>query len=263
VCLPGDTLAVVGNEGAAGFLAFINGVGWRWGGRRVDFAWDGVPFTVDMAYEAAMRKNLNSRVFTGDPKETRLEISDSRTLYLGHRKRDRFLRVYDRRGPVRCEIEFKGKVAQGVVAEMVGAGVERWPLMALGWLRGSVDFVDSAASTQACRCPLLPWWAEFVEGAERSRPKLLVKEKLDLEPLAIGKITRAVMSRSRKLLAGLRAYGARWLVGQIEFYGKRKWGPEDDALVDELKANQYGWAVQKVADVPLPASITKDEEAPF
>jgi hypothetical protein len=103
-------------------------------------------------------------------------IDDSRTgttCAIGSRSSELYLRVYDKDrqagtsgAGVRWELEAKAARAQQLA--------ERWTACSdpaatlLGILRGFVDFRDRSAGDHGDRAPLLPWWAELIDGAPRA-----------------------------------------------------------------------------------------------
>ena len=93
------------------------------------------------------------------------------TFNMGSRKATAFARCYNERGFTRFELELKGnravKVADLVLAEPSSASGT-----ALSVIRDFVDFVDSSASSNRSRCPLLPFWSDFVVGVCRARVRL-------------------------------------------------------------------------------------------
>lgn len=154
---------------------------------RIDLAVDGAAFTPEMAYKAfkgGQRRGLARRWRW-------MESEEGSTLYIGSRQSKRFMRIYDRRGVTRVEVELKEEAA-GIAFQRVVDGVgATLGAEAIGWVRSICDFVDRSADANVSRCPLLDWWAAFVGGAEKLRVRL-------------GGTVRATLERTR-----------RWLTKQV------------------------------------------------
>jgi hypothetical protein len=204
---------------------------------RVDMAWDGVPFTPLQALQAVKRGDINSRSVTadpGDPPTWGWQESSSCTLYLGRRKSERLARVYDLRGPTRYEIELKGQHAASAMAFLCGSNPDGWGRIVMSSVRELCDFIDGRADDRPSRCPLLPWWASFVGAVERGEIPKLAPDSYRQAPTAIGKLDGHLQRFCRGLQAGVRAYGAEWLIERINTHARRRWSGADEATVAAL-----------------------------
>lgn len=132
---------------------------------RVDFAWDGVPFTVDQVRGWVEGANMRTRLRSATVHRAVMGSGGS-TVSLGSRHGSAEVVVYDRRGPVRLEFRMRKERAASVRSVLAGP-VEAWASEFLQLLRGVVDFVDRSQGTRGDRVPLLPSWEAFVAGAER------------------------------------------------------------------------------------------------
>jgi hypothetical protein len=142
---------------------------------RLDVAWDceGVtPGTFERAFRAG---DVVTRIQRDiDPETGRMKGIELRsnwegdTVYLGSRSSGRFVRVYDRRGPTRLEMEWKGERALALWRRLVAVAEHEASSEAMAELRAFLDFRDRSASVRADCCPLLSWWAELVGDAGRS-----------------------------------------------------------------------------------------------
>ena len=95
--------------------------------------------------------------------------NDGNTLYIGTRKSGRMVRIYDKRGPTRLELEFRDKWADKVCEILATSPAKYWLFECMSILRDFVDFVDAASSGgNISRAPLLPWWNTFIDGAEKA-----------------------------------------------------------------------------------------------
>lgn len=173
----GDACEQIGTDGVAWLLSEP---GWKQ--TRVDVAIDGAAFTPEQLRDAWCEGNV--RTAARLPKVTKPGREGWRTcgwdvkpdgdkFTMGARQSGQFVRCYDRRGPTRVEIEIKGDAAPSAAAVLAACLVERderaFALAALGLLRRFVDFVDVEADSNVSRAPLLPFWAAFVEDAEKMR----------------------------------------------------------------------------------------------
>jgi hypothetical protein len=90
------------------------------------------------------------------------------TVDLGSRASERFLRLYDRRGSCRVELELKKRRSVALWRRLVALHDEAaWGMEALAELRAFIDFRERSEGVHVDRCELLPWWAEFCAGAGR------------------------------------------------------------------------------------------------
>lgn len=142
---------------------------------RLDVAWDcdGVtPGTFARAFRAG---DVVTRIHRDiDPETGRMKGIELRsnwegdTVYLGSRQSERFIRVYDRRGPTRLEMEWKGSRAIALWRRLVAVTESEASREAMAELRAFIDFRDRSAAGRPDCCPLLEWWAELVGDAGRS-----------------------------------------------------------------------------------------------
>jgi len=123
----------LGNEGVSDLLQVFVGRRWRWRMSRLDVCWDRVPFTPGQVYRAVVRGDVASAAHSlvnsegvggGKGDAEWLQNAAGRTVYVGKRRRCYFGRCYDRRGPVRYEVEMKHAAAEGVGEQMVSPA---WP----------------------------------------------------------------------------------------------------------------------------------------
>ena len=131
---------------------------------RLDYAFDDLPFT-PMQVEAAIRdgdvrslakrKTLKVAQSAFEPKESG-EVG-THTTYFGSRQSERMIRVYDKRGYTRLELEMKGKRSDLVAKQLFGAtDFDAWFPLAVGHLRDFVEFKTK-------------WWNEFTQGTGRAQ----------------------------------------------------------------------------------------------
>ncbi len=161
VNLPGEACEMLGT---AGVLALVRELGLRL--TRLDVAWDTDVLTPSMVRDAHAAGNAVTFSRWHDWREN----PDGRTFYVGKRGSDndvRLLRVYDRRGLTRVELEVHGKRARMLWSVLDGAELADWSASCLAYLVDFVDFRDRQADSNIGRCPRLDWWEDFTNGAGR------------------------------------------------------------------------------------------------
>ena len=136
---------------------------------RVDVAFDHTLFApIDVA-EWVRAGNFRTRA-----KRVRLDsklkgpASEGDKLTIGSRASEHYLRVYDRRGFTRMELELKGDMARSY-RNVLLAQDELFRTATVGVLRQFVDFVDASSSSNISRAPLLPVWERLTGKLERVR----------------------------------------------------------------------------------------------
>lgn len=174
--IPGKVLDAAGVRAIKTLYGMLDGYfPGQWKHTRLDLAWDGVPFTPRQVLDAIVAGDVRTRAKREQVKwiESPLNEQEGRTCYLGSRKSERFLRVYDKRGPTRLELELKDKRAALVGRLLADAPLSEWSELALSHLRDFVDLVDHQAGENISRAPLLNWWADFVGRAQAARLKIV------------------------------------------------------------------------------------------
>jgi hypothetical protein len=166
--VPGEVLEQVGTDLVFEYMHSLSEQGFDWRASRVDVAFDNVPFTPRQCYDACLVRNIRTRAHWKSHKW--VESADGNTFNFGSRKSGRFVRVYDRRGPTRFEVEFKGEWAERMGRLLLEGDQRLLATQSLGYVRDYIDFVDSrGGASNISRAPLLNWWAGFVGAAERIR----------------------------------------------------------------------------------------------
>ncbi len=142
---------------------------------RLDVAWDAECLIPEMFAEAFEVGNVVTRIQRPlNPKTGRVKglerhsNHEGDTVDLGSRASERFLRLYDRRGSCRVELELKKRRSVALWRRLVALHDEAaWGMEALAELRAFIDFRERSEGVHVDRCELLPWWAEFCAGAGR------------------------------------------------------------------------------------------------
>jgi DNA relaxase NicK len=168
------------------FIAFYRHLVWeeiKFNVTRIDLAFDNVPFTPHH-FEQAIREDQtfpenkiirslsrrDSFRWNSSPfkeKENGQGISQN-TAYFGSRQSERFLRIYDKRGPTRLEVEFKGKRASLIADDLLMKEKKEWYPIMIGHV---LDFIGIEK----------PWWKAFIGEHERryARIQSAKEESLD------------------------------------------------------------------------------------
>ena len=149
-----------------------------YGYKRIDLAFDNCPFTPMQVEEAIREGKVRSLA-----KRESLEVHNSpfllkengeegtHTVNFGSRSSERMIRVYDKRGFTRLELELKAERADLVAKVLFQVDdISKWYEIIIGHLRDFMDFET-------------PWWGEFVSGKGRawaivSKPKDIEMEKI-------------------------------------------------------------------------------------
>jgi len=143
---------------------------------RLDFAFDNLPFTPLDVEEAITNEKVRSlakretmTVYkTPFEKKENGEIG-THTVNFSSRMSERMIRVYNRRGFTRLELEMKSRRSDLVAKEILGASdVSEWLPIAISHLR---DYVDFEAV----------WWQEFVNGVGRAKAIVSTPREITLE----------------------------------------------------------------------------------
>lgn len=229
---------VVGAEGLGRLIEGLEGSGWRWHTKRIDLAWDGVPFTPEQFDEAVRAGQFVSRSMSSADRGWRNNAEGS-TAYLPdvekRKGRNRLVRVYDRRGPVRCELELHDEDAQACVLALAGKPVQLWSRVASGYLLRTVDFRACAEGQRSNRCARLPWWESFVGDAEKVKILGLPEAMPDHSITSVGMSEVAIQRCARRMFSIAEAHGWAYLCERIEHYGRPKQRDEDRAFTQDLK----------------------------
>lgn len=191
-CRELEALAIVGEERDEGhrydgpmdwrrFLKLLSVHGAKF--TRVDFALDDRAGVLSMeTMEAALKGGLTvSRARAWEPRGARPldggPAAGGRTLTLGSRASETYVRIYDKAAEqrskgraveghwVRVELETKGKRATALVREVCDHGLRA----VAGYLRGHLDFKERGTHSQKERWNTADWWATFLRGAAKLR----------------------------------------------------------------------------------------------
>jgi DNA relaxase NicK len=208
---------------------------------RLDLAWDGVEFSPEQVKRAVDLEQVRSYLrrrslkYTISPYELREDGQLGTTsLRLGSGQSDRMLRVYDKHGPVRIELQTRNERADLVARDVLKKSPSDWLVAALGHLRDYVDFVGVENQQ------LLAWWAGFVNETERSEKIISDARTIELSRL-VGWMTN---QGSAVLSVIADAIGEQAIEALVK-YGRQKRGSKYNALLlaakQGTKLDQGGW----------------------
>lgn len=178
---------------------------------RLDVAWDAYGWKPEQFGQAFEAGDVVTRIQRPvNPETGRIQGIERRsnhegdTVYLGSRTSERFLRVYDRRGPSRVELELKEQRAVALWRRLIELNDEAaWGMESLAELRAFIDFrhLEHSVLTGKPIPPadrrLVGWWAEFCQGADR-RSTVIPREGRKLED--VDRWLRRVVAPSFALL---------------------------------------------------------------
>ncbi len=165
--IPGNVLEQFGLEHTRNYLFSLTKVSFDWQCTRIDIPFDNCSFTPAMCNEARNIGEIRTRAHQYSWKW--FENNDGNTLYIGTRQSGRMVRIYDKRGPTRLELELRDKWADKVCEILATSPAKYWLYECMGILRDFVDFVDTKLSGgNISRAPLLPWWNTFIDGIEKA-----------------------------------------------------------------------------------------------
>lgn len=171
--------------------------------KRADFAFDGVPFSPQNFLDGLMSENLVSLI-KRDPAlnndSIRVEQSPcalrengevgTMTVYAGSSSSQRMVRVYNKRGDTRLELQLRDERAQAVCLDVFAHAWDEWEYTVKAHLRQFIDF------------KLLDWWAVFVSVAHRADLKISSARRMSL--------TRMENWFNRQVVVSLSVYEDVW-----------------------------------------------------
>lgn len=166
--IPGEACDALLPSVFPALLAELTGCGIRYNVKRLDLAFDDVPFSPQEFLEAIKSEDMVSLAKREKIKlnESPFQLSEdgkregTTTVYLGSNSSQRMVRVYDKRGPVRLELQLRDDRAYAVALDIFSRPYEDWEMTAKGHLRQYVDFNNT------------DWWSLFVNMVVRASLKI-------------------------------------------------------------------------------------------
>jgi hypothetical protein len=145
------------------------------------------------------------------------------------------VRIYDKHGPVRVELQLRSERAELAVLELMACSSEdEVELRARGLLIDYLEFVDRDSDSNMGRRKRLPWWASFVEGVARVR-HLIPRAAKSLDR-CVGWIQQKVAPSIAMAMAYAGEQGQSltdWALGMFEA-GSKRWTAWQAASVESL-----------------------------
>jgi hypothetical protein len=235
----GDACEEMGAAGAVQLLEEANAAGWWWGVSRLDLACDDVGFSPLDVWEAIERGDVRTWCHISEPDAARLMVGGCRvkrthTVYIGKPQSERMLRIYDRRGGTRVELQLRGDHARAVGKALPVVG--ELPATVVGAIRSFFDCIDRSGHVNVSECSLLPWWAAWVDGVVKFHAAVVRPEP------NLDSATRWVeQALAPTLAAVMRARGRTaqpWLRRLLLEDGPARWSGRHRAIVSEGSARE-------------------------
>lgn len=188
--------------------------------KRADFAFDGVPFSPQDFLDGLMSGNLVSLI-KRDPslENDSIRVSQSpcalrengevgtMTVYAGSSSSQRMVRVYNKRGDTRLELQLRDERAHEVCLDVFSHAWDEWEFIVKTHLRQFIDFKNT------------DWWAVFVSIAHRADLKISSARRMSL--------TKMEEWFNRQVVVALSVYEDVW--------GKAEAKHRMDSLVNKAR----------------------------
>jgi hypothetical protein len=194
---------------------------------RLDLAWDGVEFSPEQVKQAVDMEQIRSYLrraslkYTISPYELREDGQvGTSSLRLGSGQSDRMLRVYDKHGPVRIELQTRKERADLIARDVLKKSPSEWLVTALGHLRDYVDFAEQENQK------LLTWWASFVNETKRTE-----KTTSDARTLELGRLLGWMTDQGSGVLSVIADVLGEQTIEALIKHGRQKRGGKYNALL--------------------------------
>lgn len=195
--LPGQACQLIGFDRLAALYQSIARNSIRFQVTRIDVAFDNVPFTPSMLFDAVETDKVRSYFkrdtlkFYNQPHQIDEAGRVGTTgCTFGGRSSTRYLRCYDQHGFDRLEIEFKAEKADQVACDILLEPSDTAVIQAMGHL---LDYVDIDAD----------WWRSFKDEYMRLYKK--IENTADM--IEVNKITRWLVRQASGAIAALVMMG--------------------------------------------------------
>ena len=181
--IPGDACDALDVQFLHEFIKFIDGK-YRTNVTRLDMAFDHVPFTPEQFSQAldadkvrtyAKRESFTIISSPYQPQEEGNGVGCD-TVQVGKRQSERILRVYNKRGFTRVELEAKQKRADGIAKDVMLKDPDNWGKLFMGHLRDFIDLVEDKDTGM-----LVDFWAEFVNSIPRAALTVTDPRKVEID----------------------------------------------------------------------------------
>jgi len=192
---------------------------------RLDFSFDELSFSPQDAEDAISNNQVRSLakretlIVHKSPFEKRDngEIG-THTIEFGSRFSERMIRIYNRRGFTRLEIELKKNRADLIAKQIFSAQdvSEWWPIM-ISHLRDYIDFKTD-------------WWDEFINGVGRARAIVSSPKEMSAE-----RITRWLEKQVAPSLSAIHDMRPDYFLKDLIMQGRIKRGTRFDLLLADTQ----------------------------
>ncbi len=200
---------------------------------RLDLAWDEVGFTPETVREAVDKEQMRSYLrrksmkYTISPYELREDGQlGTSSLRLGSNLSDRMLRIYDKRGPVRLELQSRKNRSDLLAREVLKNQPHEWDKPAISHLRDYVDFINVETKE------LLPWWQAFVQDTDRA-----MKTVSDAREIELNRMIEWISTQVSPALSVLADVIGKDSIDAFIIDGRRKRGTKYKALLEAKEKN--------------------------
>lgn len=189
--VPGSVLSGLSLEDLSDFLALLSHYATRF--TRIDLAVDDYARNVSLSeVESAARRGDMTGFRVWEPRTGSLAAgcgpsAGFQTVAFGKRGKmgsGKYVRIYDKgiqsggaKDCIRIEAEYHKFRADEVARSLAAAEPCQYHRLILGWLKGTISFIDRKVAECPKDCPLLPWWAAIFSNVDRVcfRPKVVVR----------------------------------------------------------------------------------------
>jgi DNA relaxase NicK len=192
--------------------------------KRIDLAFDYVEFTPQQVYEAVLANRLRllaKRETLRQENSSLLARADgqkgTQTVYLGSNQSNRMIRVYNRRGFTRLELQAKDDRANLIARDLFTTNSENWYALGISHLRDYADFFE-------------PWWDQFIASQGRAYRTLASPEDQSL----LNSIAW-VENQVSQTLSVIEDVRGRALIEKMIELGRKKRGKRFDGLIERSK----------------------------
>lgn len=190
--------------------------------KRIDIAYDYVGFTPQQAYEEINNNRIRSLAKRETLRENTSPLAKkdngelgTMTVYLGSNQSERMIRIYDKRGFTRLELQTRNNRAHKIGVDIFNCqDFEKWYSKGIAHLRDYIDFQTD-------------WWEEFNQSVGRANLSVTDARQQALMDLIYWVETQ--VSPSLSVLAD--AFGELF-ISRLISYGRKRRGNRFDHLLD-------------------------------
>ena len=181
--------------------------------------------------------------------KNRTGAEEGETLYIGRRKSETMLRIYNKRLAmqsngqegwqhygIRWELELKQDRAQACAVALRGLEEKKWLCFLVGVLRSCIEFKTTTrgqSKSERSRAPLLPWWEQLTEGFERSQLTVEQSKEWGVEDLKRSIRPYMVTIATLTEVPG----GREWLDAETEA-GRLRYKPRHKRIISQACQKQ-------------------------